>query len=211
MKPGMNVARESSVIVVGIDLGGLSKEVLGVAAQLAPRGSGRELHLVHVLPPPANAGLGAAPAEMGFVNQMGIVRASLDALGGPIAESVDRLVAHIRVGPPDVEIAQLATNLGAELIVVGTHGRKGIDRLRFGSVAESLVRNAPCPVLTYRPRIEAPWEQILPPCPDCLTTQRESKRARLWCERHAQHHPRAHTYYEFASGYGVGAQTFREP
>jgi hypothetical protein len=76
-------------------------------------------------------------------------------------------------------------------------------------VAESLVRHTRCPVLTYRSRSTAAWEQIVPPCVDCLAVQRSTGRTRLWCDRHAQHHPRAHTYSENPSSYGLGSQTFR--
>jgi nucleotide-binding universal stress UspA family protein len=212
MKTFMNGKTESGIVLVGIDFGGLSEGALRVAAGLAPRGSGRELHMVHVLPLAPAGRVDDPPAEraVGFVVKTDEVRASLDALGALVAGTVDRLLVHIRVGRPDVEIAQLASDLAADLIVVGTHGRKGIERLLLGSVAETLVRYAPCPVLAYRPRAEAPWEQIVPPCEDCLAVQRETKRARLWCDRHAQHHPRAHTYYELPPTYGVGAQTFRQ-
>jgi hypothetical protein len=81
--------------------------------------------------------------------------------------------------------------------------------LLLGSVAESLVRNAPCPVLTWRPKAVPIWNQIAPPCADCVAVQKKTGRATLWCELHSQHHARAHTYYEVPSSYGIGAQTFR--
>jgi nucleotide-binding universal stress UspA family protein len=209
----MNAKTESGVIVVGIDFDALSEGTLSVAARLAPRGSGRELHMVHVLPAPPVGGIDDPPAEraVGYTLKMDEVRAKLESASRPIVGAVDRILMHIRVGRPDEEIAQLAANLSADLIVVGTHGKKGLERLLLGSVSESLVRYAPCPVLAYRPRAEVHWPQILPPCEDCLAIQRETRRARLWCERHAQHHPRAHTYYEVPRSFGVGAQTFREP
>ena len=49
------------------------------------------------------------------------------------------------------EILTRANDEGADLIVMGTHGRKGIDRILFGSVAEKVVKNASMPVLTVRP------------------------------------------------------------
>ena len=50
------------------------------------------------------------------------------------------------------EILDLAAKEGADMIVMGTHGRKGIDRILFGSVAEKVVKSAKCPVVTIRPR-----------------------------------------------------------
>ena len=54
------------------------------------------------------------------------------------------------MGDPAGEICRIAAEEGAELIVLGTHGRTGILRLLMGSVAESILRHAPCPVLVYR-------------------------------------------------------------
>ena len=57
----------------------------------------------------------------------------------------------ILVGRPSEELVKLAEEKGANLIVMGTHGRAGFDRLLFGSVAHEVVRAAPCPVMTVRP------------------------------------------------------------
>jgi nucleotide-binding universal stress UspA family protein len=48
------------------------------------------------------------------------------------------------------EIIQVARKESADLIVMGTHGRTGIDHLLLGSIAENVVRKSPCPVLTVR-------------------------------------------------------------
>ncbi|MDI6802187.1 MAG: universal stress protein [Thermodesulfovibrionales bacterium] len=53
-------------------------------------------------------------------------------------------------GVPYEEILKFASEKGIDLIVIGTHGRKGLDRVLFGSTAERVVRNALCPVLTVR-------------------------------------------------------------
>jgi nucleotide-binding universal stress UspA family protein len=53
-------------------------------------------------------------------------------------------------GDPAAEILHLATDTGCDMIVLGTHGRTGLDRLLMGSVAEQIVRKAPCPVLTVK-------------------------------------------------------------
>ena len=54
----------------------------------------------------------------------------------------------IETGTPYREIIRAAENTAASLIVLGTHGRSGLDRVVFGSTAERVVRRAPCPVLT---------------------------------------------------------------
>ncbi len=53
-------------------------------------------------------------------------------------------------GDPATEILRVATELDCDLIVLGTHGRTGLERLVMGSVAEAVVRKAMCPVLTVR-------------------------------------------------------------
>ncbi len=63
-----------------------------------------------------------------------------------------RPVVHAVVeGAPQVEIVRYAREHAIDLIVLATHGRSGLAHLLIGSVAESVVRSAPCPVLTVRP------------------------------------------------------------
>jgi nucleotide-binding universal stress UspA family protein len=59
---------------------------------------------------------------------------------------------HVATGEPADAIVRLATDLGVDLIVMGTHGRTGLQHVILGSVAEKVVRHAPCPVLTVRHR-----------------------------------------------------------
>jgi nucleotide-binding universal stress UspA family protein len=61
-----------------------------------------------------------------------------------------RVEHRLAEGDPAAEIVRLAQETQAGLIVVGTHGRTGLDRLLMGSVAEQVVRKAPCPVLTVK-------------------------------------------------------------
>ncbi len=58
--------------------------------------------------------------------------------------------AALRTGVAHQEIVALATDERADAIVIGTHGRGGIDRALLGSVADRVIRLAPCPVLTVR-------------------------------------------------------------
>lgn len=58
----------------------------------------------------------------------------------------------IRVGVPYLEIDKYAAEQNIDIIVVGTHGRSGLTHLLLGSTAEKIVRKAPCPVLTVRPK-----------------------------------------------------------
>jgi nucleotide-binding universal stress UspA family protein len=57
---------------------------------------------------------------------------------------------HVRDGDPTAQILKIATDDAVDVIVMGTHGTSGLTRLLVGSVAESVMRKAPCPVLTVR-------------------------------------------------------------
>lgn len=62
----------------------------------------------------------------------------------------DSFEKYVLSGVPYEEIVKKAVDNGADLIIMGTHGRKGVDHLLFGSTAERVVRNAHCPVMTVR-------------------------------------------------------------
>lgn len=64
----------------------------------------------------------------------------------------DRLEVQVmsRVGRPYLEITEAAREVGADLIILGTHGHTGLKHVLLGSTAERVVRHAPCPVLTVR-------------------------------------------------------------
>jgi nucleotide-binding universal stress UspA family protein len=66
------------------------------------------------------------------------------AVGSTVAQ------AHLGLGAPDREIAERAEELGTGLMVIGSRGRGGIRRALMGSVSDSVVRHAHCPVLMVR-------------------------------------------------------------
>jgi nucleotide-binding universal stress UspA family protein len=109
-------------------------------------------------------------------------RPSLMMLGGmpaippsPIEEEVEELEAqlqalkipipgitverHLMQGEPVATIVEFARRVPCDLIVMGTHGRRGLRHLLMGSVAEQVVRKAPCPVLTVRGPIPTASEE----------------------------------------------------
>ena len=65
----------------------------------------------------------------------------------------------LRIGAPAEEIVRYAQDREIDLIVMGTHGRKGVAHMLLGSVAEHVVRTAPCPVLLVRQQKQAVAEQ----------------------------------------------------
>jgi nucleotide-binding universal stress UspA family protein len=83
------------------------------------------------------------PAEDGMPTQARLERLK------PASDQV-RVTHRLLRGDPAGEILKLADAETADLIVLGTHGRGGLGRLLMGSVAEAVLRKAPCPVLTVK-------------------------------------------------------------
>ena len=62
-----------------------------------------------------------------------------------------KLETRVELGSPAEKILELAKKEQVDMIIMGAHGRKGLDRAIFGSVANKVVKGAPCPVLTIHP------------------------------------------------------------
>jgi nucleotide-binding universal stress UspA family protein len=137
------------VIVAAIDGSPASADVAHTAARLTQTFAGGELHLLHAIDSSVEADratLGETPIDRRPRHQKHLdhaVKLILD-LGAPRPQ--EHLVEE---GAKDA-ILDLAAELEADLILVGTHGRKGLNRLLMGSVAEAIVRSAHCPVLVVR-------------------------------------------------------------
>lgn len=107
------------------------------------------------------------------------------------------VMAHVRIGDAARGILQTAIDIEADLIVIGTHHRRGLDRAVLGSVSESVVRDAHCPVLVVTPKNYeglTRTQQPDPPCPACVTTRKASQMRRYWCEQHARPHLDTHVF-----------------
>ncbi|EMA46125.1 universal stress protein [Halococcus saccharolyticus] len=108
-----------------------------------------ELHAIYVVNTAGYAGLPADTAIEGLgsmLNEQG--EAALDRAEERVGDvPIERVLVD---GPPSTEIVEYAESEGCDLIVMGTHGRGGIDRLLLGSVAERVVRTSSVPVLTVR-------------------------------------------------------------
>jgi universal stress protein A len=140
-------------ILVPIDFSDCSKKALQYALPLAKQ-HGAAITLLYVVPnPPYTSG------EYGFVDY-GPIDASmrenatkeLTALALEVAQGEIPADTEVRTGSAAVEIVELAKTLPADLIVVSTHGHSGLKHVLLGSVAEHVVRHAPCPVLVVRER-----------------------------------------------------------
>jgi len=131
-----------------VDFSESSRAALVEAADLAKR-CGAELLLIHVSETP-EAALDMPTPEAGRAGQLELER-KLEGWRAEAARlSGGEVSSEVAVGPAADEIARLARDRGADLVVCGSHGRRGLRRLAVGSVAERLVRVAPCPVLVVR-------------------------------------------------------------
>ena len=74
----------------------------------------------------------------------------MDELVTQVRAEYEDVSGAVRIGSAFLEIIQYAKEVQADLIVVGTHGRTGLKHMIIGSVAEKVVRKAPCPVLSVK-------------------------------------------------------------
>ena len=141
-------------ILVPTDFSDHSERAAAYAVELAKRYEADEIHCVHVSDIPADLLATSAyymtgPSEQ-FIEQVREEgRKGLEAFARKNFE--DRPVHTVFLeGRPFVEIIRYARENQIDLIVISTHGRSGIKHALFGSVAEQVVRNAPCPVLVVK-------------------------------------------------------------
>jgi nucleotide-binding universal stress UspA family protein len=106
------------------------------------RDQGARLLVLYVDPPPAFHGEVVARRQPGYTEQLW---EQLHRLHGPEGVQIDY---HLAEGKPAEEILRIAAEEKCDLIIMPTHGRTGLRRLLMGSVAEQVVREAACPVLT---------------------------------------------------------------
>ena len=139
-------------VVVPTDFSDCSQEAWELAKRVAAAPDS-ELVLVHVLTEAPRYGdgiLGIESARKIRDEARKWAEASLeDWVAKARAEGLD-VRSALRTGVPYEEIVTLARDERADLVVIGTHGRGGMERMLIGSVADSVVRLAPCPVLTVR-------------------------------------------------------------
>jgi nucleotide-binding universal stress UspA family protein len=161
----MSTSKKPYVIVVGLDFSESGALVLERALELALAKPTPEIHVLNVRP------ILASDVTPDVVGAWGGAALTLSLAADELKLYVARLVndfrarhrgaelgfldgirTHLRTEDAAGQITQLAADVDADLVVVGTHGRRGMARLILGSVAESTIRSAPCPVLVVRPK-----------------------------------------------------------
>lgn len=187
-----NTAPRRGVILVSLALDGTSDWALLEGARLARERNDSELHVVHAVQM-ADESLGAfdqrltdAPAE---------IQRRIEGLwvtGEPL-----QVIAHLGSGDPAKLALQTAADLEADVIVVGSHQRSGLQKLVLGSVAEEVLQGANCPVMVALPRDYSRTDKpkhVDPPCAACIEARKRTEGASYWCTRHAKNYVTPHIY-----------------
>jgi nucleotide-binding universal stress UspA family protein len=150
------MAPRISPVVVGYDFSHSGGAALHRAVTLAARAPFHVLHVVCVVDP--RTAIPSIPSYNG-VDYMYAARVQ-EALATEIQNELDKaevhdrvhFFVHARIGKPAPEILGLARDVGADLIIVGSKGMTGIERLLLGSTSEQVVREAGCTVEVARPK-----------------------------------------------------------
>ena len=140
-------------ILVPIDFSECGRKALQYALPFAKQ-HGAAITLVYVVPPPSYA-----VGEYGGVDYMGLVpdlksnaEKELSSLAANELRGEIQVETIVCDGSPAAEIVEAAKRVEADVIIISTHGRTGFKHVLLGSVAEHVVRSAPCPVLVVRER-----------------------------------------------------------
>jgi nucleotide-binding universal stress UspA family protein len=135
-------------LLVPVDFGEPSQRALAAGVDLARR-FGSQLTLVHVCEIPAYVygGMTYATADLiGPIEEA--ARETLDKALRGVKDKLPATTGILRRGPAAMEILGVISELRVDLVVIGTHGHKGLKHAFLGSVAERIVRLSPVPVLT---------------------------------------------------------------
>ncbi len=141
-------------ILAPTDFSDFSRQTLKSALELAESFNAK-LVLLHVTEPPPYPIEGLVPSTPGANLLDDLERQASHELAGVLPEargSTVEVARRVVVGIPYRKIVEVAEEEKVDLIIMATHGRTGLSHLVMGSVAERVVRTAPCPVLTIRPQ-----------------------------------------------------------
>ena len=138
-------------ILVPVDFSDCSKKALAYAVPFAKQ-FGAEIVIAYVIQPCIPVPEARAVDTNALLAQMRESgKSELEKLRRSITDDV-KIVTLLRTGHPAEEIVKGAAEIDADLILLSTHGRTGLGRMFFGSVAEHVTRYATCPVLIVRER-----------------------------------------------------------
>ncbi len=146
---------KNRIAVVGVDLGCTGDGALVEALKLLASGALTKLHLLYVVDPkavrePAYEPFESDARELASAPKRVVHHAVALCRVHGLDIDRSRFVGHARIGDPAETLLQMCADYDADLLIVGTHGRTGLDRVLDGSVAETVARRAHCPVIVAR-------------------------------------------------------------
>ena len=146
-------------VVVAYDFSPSSEQALARAIEVAARAPQHVLHIVSAIDPHDRLAGATVWTSVSYDTaeavQKLITEGVTKAFAGRETASDIQFFVHARLGKPAAEILALASEIGADLIFIGSHGKTGVERLLLGSVSERVVREAKCPVLVARAKTYA--------------------------------------------------------
>lgn len=143
---------EVKKILFPVDFFESSNKILPVVKLMAEK-LGAKIELVHVVRGSSDF-VGYEMGTAWYSNyEDALIRGGEKAMDRFVEEKLAGLDVETTIAVGDVaeEIIKYADKTGADMIIIGTHGRKGLDKIMFGSVAKGVVKGAHCPVLTVNP------------------------------------------------------------
>lgn len=142
-------------VLVPVDFSETSRRALAWAFDYAMRAP-CEIHLAHVVEEHIADVIAASEAVTLREHIQLLAEQAGIELRRMVPDAVERasigpIFRHVAMGKPTTEILRLAERIGADMVVMGTHGRSGLAGMFIGSVAEKIVRHANCPVVCVKP------------------------------------------------------------
>lgn len=144
---------EVKKILFPLELSSISHSIVPWASLTAKRFEA-ELHVLHVVPSLDYWSVAYASEHLSADGDIGLIRTAQTKLAEFCLEqfpSNEQPIQAVVSGHPPAEIIKYAQEQGMDLLLMGTHGRRGLDRAVFGSVMDRVLRHSPVPVLCVHP------------------------------------------------------------
>jgi nucleotide-binding universal stress UspA family protein len=151
-RPLVNTDDEPRVVLAAVDTSPAAKRVIGFAARFVRAFPEASLHVLHVLR--------HSRLDRPYAGSPALSSEAVDDAKDHLeyhkrlasSQCRNQVVGHFTAGNPTAEILRFCTELKVELLVIATHDHAGFERLLLGSIAETLMRKAPCSVTVVRQR-----------------------------------------------------------
>lgn len=140
-----------------MELSELTREI-APWVNLAAKRFEAEVHVLHVIPDPGYWGVAYGIGPSHLDDESALIRKAEDRAKELCDELLDadlRVTIRAVVGNPPDEILRYIESESISLVVIGSHGRRGLEKVVFGSVADRVVKSSPVPVLTVNPHVKS--------------------------------------------------------